>query len=183
MWSAPAGGWRNLPLGLTAHGGQGGRPLHPCHHHGEPLQAGNEYRRSSRRIVVAGLDGALGVPPCWSGPGQVPPGRYIPASPARFRPRWPGPTRSAPQLGNFLVRPLPEKPLQERVPHLGERSRLLSRLVPAGAWAGESTWAPNSLRSNPDREWRRRTMAARARKRCAPDAGLSAGPAIPPRDQ
>ena len=44
-------------------------------------------------------------------------------------------------------------------------NRLLSRLVPAGAWAGEMTWAPNSLSSSPDREWRRRTMAARARKK------------------
>ena len=25
-------------------------------------------------------------------------------------------------------------------------------LLPAGAWAGERTWAPSSLRSNPDRE-------------------------------
>ena len=49
--------------------------------------------------------------------------------------------------------------------HLGDRSRLLRRLVPAGARSGEMMWAPNSLSSNPERLWRRRTMDTNARKK------------------
>ncbi len=40
-----------------------------------------------------------------------------------------------------------------------------SRLVPAGALLGESTWAPSSLKSSPEREWRKRTMAWMAKKK------------------
>ena len=44
-------------------------------------------------------------------------------------------------------------------------ARKVERLVPAGARSGEMMWAPNSLSSNPERLWRRRTMDTNARKK------------------
>ena len=167
--------------GPPAHGSQVRRPLHPRHHHREPLQAGYEYGWAAWGIVIAGLDALEAGRPCWNGPGTTPPGHAFRLLQHALVPDG---QRSSSRSCNWIRfwSARCQRNLSRRLwDHRGERNKLLSRLVPAGARSGEMMWgAQPRSRATPSGCGAGGPWRPAPGRRYVPVADLSAHPATAP---